>query len=349
MKKSIFFKTFFSFLLLMMLVVLLVFLFTANIIRSQNLDSVHRDLGKLAASLQRIFLPPLISGDMTALDFLVKELGQETDIRLTVIAPSGQVLADSLADPRQMVNHADRPEFILAMHGQPAEFSRLSSTLHQAMLYQGVPMHRDGRVVGVLRLSLLESSIERALIAGRRKIIIFLAFLLALALSAAFLYTRYLSGPIMRLIRAARQVAGGDLSPRVRINRNDELRQLADAFNDMVDQQKTLLESVRRQQMELETILASIGDGLLVLDLDGKIILSNQGFAKICQQSECQGRPYWETLRDVRFNELIKRAIETRQDIRDELDINDSVYKIHVSPLSDKGPIIVSFSAIAGR
>jgi two-component system phosphate regulon sensor histidine kinase PhoR len=182
---------------------------------------------------------------------------------------------------------------------------------------------------------------------GSRKIITLLVVLLVIALSAAFLYARYLIEPIKRLTLAAHQVGGGDFSPRVRINRHDELRQLADAFNHMVEQQKILLESVQSQQLELETILASIGEGLLVLDRDGRIILANQSFKKICQQPECQGRPYWETLRDSRFNELIKRSLETRQDTRGELDINDSVYLVHASPLSGEGPIIVTFSDIS--
>ena len=347
MKKSIFFKTFFSYLLIMGLVVLLVYLFSADIIRTQYLDSVHRGLGQLATALRRNFVPLLVVQDAVALDSLVKEQGKELDIRITVIAADGRVLADAQGDPRQMDNHADRPEFILAMQGKPAEFSRVSSTLRRAMLYQSVPIRNGGRIIGVLRLSLFVSAIDRTLIATRRKIITLLAVLLAMALSAAFLYARYLTEPIKRLTQAAHQVAGGDFSPRVRINRRDELRQMADAFNHMVEQQEMLLQSIQRQQQELETILASIGEGLLVLDRDGRIILANQSFKNICQQPKCQGRPFWEILRDSRINELIKRSLATRQDTRGELDINDCVYLVHVSPLSGAGPMIVTFSDIS--
>jgi two-component system phosphate regulon sensor histidine kinase PhoR len=84
-----------------------------------------------------------------------------------------------------------------------------------------------------------------------------------------------------------------------------------------------------------------------VLDSDGRIILANQSFKNICQQPECQGRPFWEILRDSRFDELIKRSLATRQDARGELDINDGVYLVHVSPLAGAGPIIVTFSDIS--
>ena len=347
MRKSLFFKTFFSYLLIMGLVLLLVFLFSANIIRSQYLNSVHWGLGNLATSLRRDLVPLLAGADDGSMDKLAKEQGKESDVRITVIAPDGRVLADSQGDPLQMENHDDRPEFILAMQGKPAKFARVSSTLHKIMLYQAIPIRKSGRIIGVLRLSLFVSAIDRTLIATRRKIITLLAVLLVLALGAAFLYARHLSEPIKRLTRAAHQVAGGDFSPRVRINRRDELRQMADAFNHMVEQQEMLLQSVQRQQQELETILASIGEGLLVLDRGGRIILANQSFKNICQQPECQGRPFWEMLRDSRFDELFKRSIATRQDARAELDINDCVYLVHVSPLSGEGPIIVTFSDIS--
>jgi len=347
MRKSIFFKTFFSYLLIMVLVVLLVFLFTANIIRNQYLGNVQKGLGQIAASLQRNFVPLLAAPDHGSLDNLVKEQGKQIGVRITVIAPDGRVLADSQGDPRRMENHGDRPEFILAMQGKPAEFSRQSSTLRRKMLYQAVPMRDNARLIGVLRLSQFVSAIERSFAPTRRKINTMLAVLLALALIMAFLYARYLTEPIKRLTRAAHQVAGGDFSPRVRINRRDELRQLADAFNHMVEQQKMLLESVQRQQLELETILASIGEGLLVLDRDGRIILANQSFKKICRQPECQGRLYWEILRDSRLNDLIKRSLEQREDTRGELDINDCVYLVHVSPLAQERPLIVTFSDVS--
>ena len=336
-----------SYLLIMALVLVLVFLFTSGIIENQYRENVQRGLGQLAASLQRNFVALLAARDTAALDVLVKELGKETDARLTVIATDGWVLADSEGDPLHMENHADRPEFILAMQGQPSEFSRQSSTLHRAMLYRAVPIRRDGRVIGVLRLSRFVSAIEQMLVTARRKINILLAVLSAMALVLAFLYARYLTAPIKRLTQAAHQVAGGDFSPRVRIDRHDELRGLADAFNHMVEQQKMLLESVQRQQLELETILASIGEGLLVLDRDGRIILANRSFKKICRQPECQGRLYWEVLRESRLNELIKRSLEARQDKRGELDIDDGVYLVHVSPLSGEEPLIVTFSDIS--
>lgn len=347
MRRSIFLKTFLALLGIMALVALLVFLFSSSIVRRQNLEGVHRGLGQLASSLERNFAPLLASGEEKELDALAKELGRETGVRLTVIARDGRVLADSQGDPRRMESHADRPEFILALQGRPAEFTRVSSTLRRAMLYQAVPLRGGERVAGVLRLSLFESSIEQALAANHRRISLFLAVLLALALAAAFWFARGLTVPIRRLTRAAQQVAGGDFSPRVRIRGRDELRQLADTFNHMVERQQALLESVRRQELELETVLASIAEGLLVLDPDGRIVLANQSFLALCRQPECQGRPYWEALRDARLDDLITRARASRRETGSELDLLDRSYQVRVSPIPGQERIVVTFSDVS--
>lgn len=344
--RSIFLRTFLAFMAITALVVLMAFLFSSSVVRRQGLDDIHRGLGQLAASLQRNFVPLLGSGDEAALDALAKELGREIDVRLTVIAADGRVLADSQGDPRGMDGHADRPEFILALQGRPAEFTRMSSTLRRAMLYQAVPLRRDGRVAGVLRLSLFESSFDQALAAIRWRIFAFLAGLLALALAAAFLFARSLTGPVRRLTRAAVQIASGDFSPRVRIRGRDELARLAGAFNHMVERQQELLESVRSQELELETILASIAEGLLVLDRDGLILLANQSLKAICPRAE-RGRPYWEALRDARLNELITRSRESPGGAGGELDLGDRVYRVQSSPIPPDGPVIITFSDVS--
>ena len=347
MKKSIFLKTLLSYLFLMVAVALLVFLFATNTIKAQYLQGIDQTLDHLAAAVNQNFLPWLKTNDETTLDRLAKELGKEIEARITLIASNGRVLADSQADPRRMENHADRPEFILAIRGKPAEITRFSPTLRQPMLYRAVPMKSDGRIIGVLRISLLLSTIEQVIGQAKKEVIIWLAILLALALAAAFLFARHLTDPIRQLTRAAQRVANGDFATRVRLNRRDELKQLADDFNHMIERQQVLLESSRRQQLELETILASIGEGLLVLNREGRIILANQSFQAICQQTECRDRPYWETLRDSRFNELVQQALETNQDTRGELDINDRVLLIRVSALPEAGPLIVTFSDIS--
>lgn len=58
--------------------------------------------------------------------------------------------------------------------------------------------------------------------------------LIMVTLVAGFLFARWITRPIATISELASRVADGDLSVMAQINRNDEIGQLADCFNDMV-------------------------------------------------------------------------------------------------------------------
>ncbi|HJT54047.1 MAG TPA: hypothetical protein VJ848_09370, partial [Candidatus Angelobacter sp.] len=70
----------------------------------------------------------------------VKEAANLANARATVITAEGKVLADSGANPPEMENHATRPEFIAALHGQIGSNTRRSHTLGVEFLYVAAPV-----------------------------------------------------------------------------------------------------------------------------------------------------------------------------------------------------------------
>jgi signal transduction histidine kinase len=108
----------------------------------------------------------------------------------------------------------------------------------------------------------------------RRQILVSAGIALVIAVLAGFLVARALAARVMRLESAARKVAAGDFSQVVE-RRNDELGQLAAAFDDM-QRQLARLDSARKQFIasashELRTPIFSVGGFLELLadeDLD---------------------------------------------------------------------------------
>ncbi len=83
-----------------------------------------------------------------------------------------------------------------------------------------------------------------------------------LAFGLGWLLTRRIVGPLERLRQASRQVAAGDFSPRVPVEKSDEVGQVTQSFNLMAAQLQGA-EAQRRQLLsdvahELKTPLASI-------------------------------------------------------------------------------------------
>ncbi len=133
-----------------------------------------------------------------------------------------------------------------------------------------VPLRSDGRVVEVAVYSTPMTDVERNVTVIRKQILIAGAIALALAVLAGWLIARALAQRVKRLERAAEQVAAGDFSRPIPVDSDDELGQLAVAFNDM-QRQLAQLDRARKQFIatashELRTPLFSLGGFVELLE-----------------------------------------------------------------------------------
>ncbi|KPK65566.1 hypothetical protein AMJ82_12425 [candidate division TA06 bacterium SM23_40] len=119
-----------------------------------------------------------------------------------------------------------------------------------------------GRIIGILYVGILE---EPYLALKRRTVLLFLGIALAgalLAIALSYLFSKRLLGPIRQLVSASWQVAHGNLDAKVEVQSDDELAELAEAFNIMASALKArdekLAEYTKKRIMESER-LAVIG------------------------------------------------------------------------------------------
>ncbi len=282
MKRSIFLKIFGSYFLLIVALSGLIVLFSSYLIRHYQLERTEQELKEIAAVIRSTLKGT--APDKTV-DEAVKALGVKINTRITVVDREGRVIADSREDPRKMDNHRTRTEIAQAFEGRTGVYLRTSDTLGQDMLYVGVPVYEGAEVRQVIRVSKFLKDIK--LVSGRlnRKIALTSAIVLAIALVAAFLFARTISRPVGELTDAIRRVAGHDFSARVLLKGGDELKQVADSFNAMTDEMQGLFGELTRQKEELNGIITSLQEGLLVLDRDERVVMVNKSLERIA------GRP----------------------------------------------------------
>jgi len=85
---------------------------------------------------------------------------------------------------------------------------------------------------------------------------------------------------LQRFETTARLIADGDLGRRVPAEGGDTIAWLAREFNTMADSMTGLVGEVRHQRERLETVINSIGDGIVVLDPQRNIIAANSAFLR---------------------------------------------------------------------
>ena len=326
MKKTIFAKVFFAFLVIICLLSTLILLYSFNTIRNHYIATLTNDLQNLGTTLLLRVTPLFGESRFDELDKVVKQLGDKINTRITVIDEEGAVRADSEKDPKTMENHKFRSEILQVLQGEVGTSLRFSTTVKEEMLYVALPIERNGNTVGVLRISLFLKDINQLLGSLKKNILYSALIIVLISLLGALIFTRSLSKPIRALSNASHKVASGDFTARVILKNRDELKYLADSFNYMTEQIRALFTQLSGQKEQLNSIISSIQEGLLVCDKNGKIILSNEGFKKIVQDSDIEGKFYWEAVREPHFGELIKKVGSEKKNYVEELVLNDKVF-----------------------
>ena len=326
MTKTIFARMFGGYVLVVVALSALIVTLAFGVVREHYMRGVVVNLEKLGLTMAPAITPYVLTERYDELNEYSRQLGEQINTRITVIDPTGRVLTDSERNPVTMENHKNRPEIEEALTGNIGTFTRYSTTVKEDMVYVAIPLKQDQQIVGVLRISRFEKDIHHLLQDLKGKIFELTGIVMLLALGIAFLFSRTLTKPIRDLREAFQRVASGDFDAKVYLAKKDETKELADSFNAMTDQIKTLFTELSRQKDSLNNIIASVQAGLVLLDKNGTIVRSNKNFEKIVRNQSVTGKFYWEVIRESRFSDLIKKVSAEKNNVVREIDFAGRTY-----------------------
>lgn len=194
---------------------------------------------------------------------------KDNAVRFTVIDNNGDVILDS--EKNGLENHRDREEVINAFKNGVGSSVRFSKTLSKNMVYYATKID-DNTIV---RSSVPINNIK-VLTSGALKYYIFIVVIvILLSLLLAIKLVKIIVYPVKELERVTTRIANGDLNKRAIIYNYDEIGFLAQTFNDMADQLELKINDGLDKQNKLEAILESMESGVIALDNNERIILSN--------------------------------------------------------------------------
>jgi signal transduction histidine kinase len=234
---------------------------------------VAQKLERLAGEAQREsrgLAGVVISDDQEVQEEAASIAGRSSNAEVTLFQVNGdQVLsvADSSPNEPTIVDVSTIASEAVET-GKPAAWTESGDFGRMALAAQ--PLVRRDRIRGVAvfvaPLSDVQANVE--LIRGR--IIAAGALALILAVVAGYLMARALTARVKRLETAARKVAAGDFSNPIHADSDDELGQLAAAFDDM-QRQLARLDTARKQFIasashELRTPIFSLGGFVELLE-----------------------------------------------------------------------------------
>jgi len=248
---------------------------------------------------------PLLAVPSPKRDRIAREgdrLGKEIGARITVVLPDGTVVADSTvgaAGVPGMENHAHHPEIHDALSGMTGVSLRRSITVREEQRYAALPIAIGDSIVGAARASVPGATLTRRLWQIMGIIWGTGLFALLLILGGAALMARRVTGPLAEMQAAAKEMGAGNLARRVQVRTGDEFEDMANAMNRMASHLADTIGQLDAGKARLETLLANLDDGVIVIAADRSVRMMNREAGKIFDASETMGagRPYPEAIR----------------------------------------------------
>ncbi len=304
-------------------------------------QNLYKELAISKNLLEKAYISDLSLASMKKTADLI---AADLETRVTIIDLEGRVLGDSELSNQEIEeieNHLYRLEIQDALSEGLGESRRYSETLDKDMLYVAT-VFGEKKIAGVIRLAVPLSEIQLISLYLNRLLLVSLAVAFGLAIVIAFFSSLIISKPIKEIAWVAKSITTGDYTKRILISSNDELGDLARAFNNMAEQIKIRIEEVTAGKARLEAVLLSMFEGVMVLDAGGKIRLMNERLKEYLKvEDEPVGRKPLEVIRNIEIQEIVDKSLKIKKGLESReifvLVPDEKILSIHATPIINKG------------
>ena len=162
--------------------------------------------------------------------------------------------------------------------------------------------------------------------------IIFLAAAIALILTTvfAFFLSSRITYPLRKMREHAFELAKGKFDSKLPITQNDEIGQLAVAFNQMGRQLKHHLEVINQEKEQLSSVLTSMTDAVITFNRDRTILVSNPPAEILLQK--------WFVINGSypippEIYHMLDHVLDFEDKIEEEIEISGAYFSVTISPL----------------
>jgi two-component system NtrC family sensor kinase len=243
------------------------------------LEEVERHANQLSEHLKSDMHYDMLHNDRQRIHRGIRRIGEQESIdRVRIFNKTGEIIYSSVSSEiGEMVDKKAESCYGCHLAGEPLEHletearTRIFGPLADSSRRMGIinPIYNapscwtaachahpeTQTVLGVLDVTLPLTEVDRNI--RRSEIAVFIlavGTIIVLSVIIGFLVRWWIDRPVQELLDATRQVAGGNLGHRVKVERDDELGMLAGSFNNMTDK----LAEARLQLFQSDK-LASLG------------------------------------------------------------------------------------------
>lgn len=270
------------------------------------------------------------------------------DIRVTIIAADGTVIADSESDDVSALgNHAGREEIIAAYRGEPKKVRRHSETLGKDMVYFALKTAEDesGNFVFV-RVAVPVESVNGYVAQTAATGVYVLLAALAVSLLLGFAAANSLLKPLNEVKNSLEAVNSGTFKEISRAAGDPDINAILSEINGLNQKLQKSIKETSDEKERLDYILSNVSDGIIVLGRDGNVVIANKNASAAFGITELCCRSFTVLTENEKFNESVEKAVYNQTDDNFEFSPSDGkTYMVSVKNL-EKGFVAVVLSDV---
>ncbi|MBA1161695.1 HAMP domain-containing protein [Bacillus licheniformis] len=339
--KSVVGKLWFTILLLVSFVLFILTFFLLEFIENYHVDEAEADLTKLASKVAVIMEN---HKDQETARSITWELADELT-SIAVIKNENEywysprehqkVASITLKDIK---NDPDLNE-ALRKH-QKVQKRTVISNQKNDQLIVGVP-YGKGEDEGMVFLSQSLLAVKDTTQHTTRYILFAAAIAIVLTTIFAFFLSSRITYPLRKMRQGAQDLAKGKFDTKIPILTQDEIGELAIAFNQMGRQLKFHITALNQEKEHLSNILSSMADGVITINIDGTILVTNPPAERFLQAW------YYEQNMNVKeghelppeARELFQNTVSTEKEQMIEMTLQGRTWVLLMSPLYNQSHV----------
>ncbi|KFO68760.1 hypothetical protein ER57_01870 [Smithella sp. SCADC] len=342
MKKNLFYKIFFSYLVIISISFFLLDMFMRNEIKEVLTSKIETELFSYAQLID-LSSPRKTSNQL-------EQVAKISNSRVTLIDAQGKVFADSEKDIANLENHFNRPEVQEARLRGTGKSVRFSNSLGIDMLYVAVTIQDGARTTGYVRLARPLHDVQNEIDKVYQYILLSLFIVAIISLMIALFFSYRLAAPIRSMEKFTERLRQGKQVGTIILDTADETKKLADNINFLVEELKSKIRIANEEKSKLMTAFTSMNEGVLITNEQDLIefispVLSNM---LAIQYGDVNGKTLMEAFRSVDLQKAFLEFKETRVNVSREITMGTvepiilsvSISTVHGHPDEEKTMIV---------
>lgn len=248
----------------------------------------------------------------------------DSDKRITLISPDGDVLADTAANETELDDHYDRQEVIEALKNGKGTSIRYSNTLAEKTVYYAMKMD-DGNI---LRVSTTQYTVVTILMSLIQPILIVFVIAIAVSFALAQKVSKSIIKPINEL----------DLDNP---SNNEPYDELAPLLRKISKQKHTIEKQIKEtehKQEEFRLITENMKEGFIVVDNKRNLLTYNRSALKLLGISRDKPDDILSADND-KLTFVIDKALDGVRE-KSDLTLNDNHYSLIANPVLENDKVI---------